>query len=159
MQHQELYRKYKTTYPPVINRWNIVWAILITALIEPFLMLRRNRQANLTGNFYWHQVEYFLLIAMPFVLILFWIYWREAIKRKRGYCWVGKFKVLDKQQSFFRCYLVLWPNQRHKLVVHRSLFNKTRVGDFIIVRRDALGQVEEFRHVYNVLARVATKLD
>lgn len=155
MKHQEFYRKYKTTYSTTVNQWNIPVAIAVAALIEPFLMYRRSKQVAFSFHFYWQQLEYFTLFALPFGLFLIWVYWKESEKKALGYCWVGKFRVIDKKSSWLNCYLILAPNETHKLKVNRDLFNKTQIGDSVVVRRDALGGIDEVKRITNVLSRVS----
>jgi hypothetical protein len=47
-----------------------------------------------------------------------------------------------------------------KLKVQRRLFETTRIGNFVLVRRDALGKIEEIRRINNrskQLARAGIK--
>ena len=84
------------------------------------------------------------MVAVPFVSLLFWLNWRETIKRKRAYNWVGKFEVIKKRSSFVFRYLQIAPGDS-KLKVDRGFFDSIRIGDFIVVRRDSLGHLEEIR--------------
>jgi hypothetical protein len=153
MKHQEYYRKYKTTYPPTLDIFNVIWAIIVAALVEPFLVLSKVKKMNFSIQAYLEQLEYFLFFAFPVGLFLAYVHWKESVKRQRGFCWVGKFQVVDKKLSRLSCHLILTPDNKHKLKVDRRLFDKTRIGDFIIIRRDALGGIGEVRRVNNLLSR------
>jgi hypothetical protein len=155
MKHQEYYRKYKTTYPPSIHGWNIVWAIAVAALVEPLLVLSKVKRMDFSFHYYLEQLEYFMWFAIPAGLFLAHVYKKESMKRNKGYYWLGKFEVIGKQSSLLSDYLQLAPGRGHKLKVERSLFDKTKIGDFIVIRRDALGGLDEVRRVNNLLARVA----
>jgi len=154
MKHQEFYRKYKASYPPMISPWNIVLIMVVAALAVPFFVYRNAKFVNFSLADYLKQIEYFMFIGLPLGLFLFWTNWRESVKRSKRYCWVGKFKVVGKQSSFLSCYLNLSPGDSNKLKVDRSLFNKTNVGDFILIRRDALGDIDEVRRVKDVVNRL-----
>jgi hypothetical protein len=62
--------------------------------------------------------------------------------------------VIGKQTSILSCYLNLSPGEGNSLKVDRSLFNKTQVGDFVLIRRDALGDIDEVRSVKDVVKRL-----
>lgn len=162
MKHHEFYRKYKTSYPPVVNPifyrknwWYIVLMTVVVVLIEPLIMYRRQRSIPFSLEYYVKLIEYLTFIIVPFIAFLYWINRRELIKQSRGYGWVGKFEVIGKQSSFIRKYLLLKPGDGHKLKVQRSLFEKTRIGDFIVIRRDALGNIEEVTKSKNLSRRLA----
>lgn len=161
MRHRELYSKYKVNYPPIQNPlfsrknwWRILLITVMAVLIEPLLMYRHQRSVPFSVDDYLKLSGYFLAIIIPFVAFLFWINWRESIKRNRGYGWVGKFEVVALKSSFLFYYLLLEPDSTNKIRVERSLFEKTRVGDVIQIRRDALGKIEEISKV-NFSSRVA----
>ena len=67
---------------------------------------------------------------------------------------MGKFEVINKKSWFVFHYLQLAPGNS-KLKVERDLFEKIRVGNIILIRRDALGKIEEVRKVKNLSNRVA----
>lgn len=163
MKHPELYVKYKTNYPPLVNPifskknwWRIILITIIAVLIEPFVMYKNHPSVPISFEYYLQLIEYFIIIAVPFVAFLLWINWRELIKRRKGYGWVGKFEVIGKQSSFLFCYLLLMPENDHKLRVDRNFFEKTRVGDFIQVKRDAFENIEEVSRVKNFSNRMAS---
>jgi hypothetical protein len=166
MKYLEFYNKYKTTYPPILNPifskknwWYVVLITVVAVLIEPLLFMSKyQRAAPFSFNYYMQLVEYFLLIAFPFVALLIWVNRRESIKRSRGYDWVGKFEVIKKQSSFVFRYLQLTPGSDNKVRVSKYFFDKTRVGDFILIRRDALGSVKEIRKTKNLSSRLAKRL-
>lgn len=163
MKYHEFYRKYKTRYPPLRNllfsrrNWRSVVLITVVAmLIESLIIYGRQRSVPFDLYNYFKLFEYLSFMAVPFTAFLFWVNWRESIKRSRGYGWVGKFEVIGKRSSFIRWYLLLEPGNHHKLKVDRSLFEKTRIGDFILIRRDVFGNIEEvskFKNLSRGLAR------
>jgi hypothetical protein len=162
MKHTEFYSKHRATYPPIVNPvfsrrnwWRIALITIAAVLIEPLIMYKYNRSSPLSFSYYVKLLEYILFIIVPFVVFLLWINWRESTKRSRGYCWIGKFEVLRKQSTFAFRYLFLSPGDSNKLKVNRSLFQKTRVGDFILIRRDAFGMIEEINKVNNFSSRLA----
>jgi hypothetical protein len=71
---------------------------------------------------------------------------------------VGKFEVVKKRTSFVFRYLLLAPGNGNKIRVNRNFFDKTRVGDFILIRRDALGSVEQINKTKNFSSRLARRL-
>ncbi len=154
MKHQEFYKKYKMSYPPMISPWSIVLIMAVAAVVVPLFMYRNVRTLSFSLSEYLKQVEYFLFIGVPFGFFLFWVNWREAAKRKKRYCWMGKFEVTSKTSSLLFCYLSLVPGKENKLRVDRRLFNKTNIGDYIIIRRDAFGKVDEVKRVNDVLNRL-----
>ncbi len=160
MKRYEFYIKYKSnSLSPSnsifhrINWWHIVLPIFGAVLIGPLAIYARQRSVPSSLGHYLRMVEYCFLIVVPFILFLLWLNWRESIKRNRGYGWIGKFKITNKQSSFAFYYLHLSPGNS-KLKVARSLFDKTRVGYSILIRRDALGNIEEIRKVSNRSSRL-----
>jgi hypothetical protein len=162
MKHEEFYSKYKASGTPAVdlifikrNRWHIVLITIVVVLIGPLIMYRHYRGVPFSLDYYLRVIGYLLCIYVPLIAFLFWSSHQESIKRKRGYSWVGKFEVMAKQTSFVFCYFVLAPGSDHKIKVSRSLFDKIRVGDFIMIRRDALGKIEEVSRVNNLSARLS----
>lgn len=162
MRHPEFYVKYRTNYPPLVNPlftkrnwWRILLITLAAVLIEPLIMYKNLRSVPFSFEYYLQLIEYVSLIAVPFVAFLLWVNWRELIKRKRGYVWVGKFVVVDKQSSLGFFYFYLAPGYHHHIKVNRRLYEKTSLGDFIRVRRDALGTIEEVSKINNVSGRLS----
>lgn len=165
MKHQEFYRKYRTNYSPIINPvfsrsngWRFALITVVGVLVEPFILYGRHRSVPFTFHFYLQRIGYLSMIAIPLVAFLFQINWRELEKRRRGYGWVGKFEVISKRSALVLNYLLLSPGNGHKLKVDRNLFENTRVGDFILIRRDALGNIEEIRR-YKNFSRRLTRAD
>jgi|SRR6478736_6547098 len=166
MKHLEFYSKYKTTYPPIVNPlfskrnwWYVVLIVVAAVLIEPLLFMSKyKRSVPFSFSYYTELIAYFLLIAFPFIGLLIWINRRELEKRSRGYGWIGKFEVIKKSSLFLFRYLLLTPGSGNKIRVSRNLFDKTRVGDFILIRRDALGSVEEISKTKNFSGRLARRL-
>ena len=163
MKHPEFYVKYKTNYPPLVNPifskrnwWRIVLITVVAILIEPLVMYKNQRFIPISFEYYLQLIAYFIIIAVPFVTFLLWVNWRELIKRKKGYGWVGKFEVIGKRSSFLFCYLLLRPDSNHKLRVDRNFFQKTRIGDFIQVKRDVFENIEEISRIKNISNRLAS---
>ncbi len=167
MKQFEFYKKYKTSYPalenPIFTKGNFritIAVVVIGTLLEPLILYRHFRNIPFSFHYYVQQIEYFLIFVVPVMSLIFWAYWREILKRSEGYRWVGKFEVKDKQQSLFNhFYLALSPGNNNKLKVERSLFNKIRVGDSIIVHRDVFGNVEEIKKISSFSSRVAKVRD
>jgi hypothetical protein len=164
MRNTEFYIKYKVSYRPQVspmfsrkNLWLTVLLTLVAALIEPFIVYHRLKTPSFSISHYVQITEFCLAVAVPFVLFLFWLNWREVIKGKRGYNWVGKFKVIKKSASLIFCYLRLAPGNSN-LRVERNLFDNVRVGDVIVIRRDALGAVQEVKKVSNFSSRLNRSL-
>ena len=165
MKNPELYIKYKTNYPPLAssffskrNWWRIALITIVAVLIEPFMIHKNQRSVPFTLDYYLRMIKYFAIIVVPFVAFLFWINWRESIKRNRGYGWIGKFEVIDKQSTFAFCYLLLSPGHNNKLKVKRNLFEKIRTGDFIQIRRDVFGNIEEVSRLDSFSTRLARNI-
>jgi hypothetical protein len=144
------YVKYKTSYPPPVsplfsrkNWWRIALITVAAVLVGPLIMYKYHRSVPFSLDYYLQLTQYFLIFVIPFVAFLLWVNWRQSIKRSRGYGWLGKFEVINKRASFPFCYLQLAPGSSNSLKVNRGLFEKIRVGDFILVRRDAFGNIEE----------------
>ncbi len=161
MKRYEFYAKHKTNYRPAINPvfykrnwWQIVLLTLAAVLIEPFILYKYRRTVPFSLSDYLQVLEYCSLIAVPVISFLLWVNWRESIKQSRGYIWVGKFEVIKKQSSLVFFYLLLAPGNG-KLRVERRLFERTRVGDFILIRRNALGNIEEIKKVNDLSSRLA----
>jgi hypothetical protein len=155
MKHQEFYRKCKARYPPMISPWILLAIMVVASLTVPLFVYRNVRTAPLTLSGYLEQIEYFLFVGVPLGLLLIWANWREAVKRRKGYCWVGKFEVIGKSKSFLTCHLNLFPGEGNRLRVDRGLYHETHIGDCIIIRRDALGGIGEVRRVKDVLNRLS----
>jgi len=160
MKRYEYYSKYKVNYPPTINPvfykknyWQIVWQTLVAVLVEPLIMYKYQRSVAFSFNNYLRLMEYCFLIAVPFIAFFVWLNWRESVKRSRGYGWLGKFEVIKKKSWFVFHYLQLAPGDS-KLKVEGDLFEKIRVGNIILIRRDALGKIEEVRKVNNLSNRL-----
>lgn len=163
MKHHEFYVKYKMNNPPITNSifskrnwWRIVLITVAAVLIEPLvIMYKHQRSVPFSLDYYLELAEYFLLIVVPFVAFLFWANWRESTKRRRGYGWVGKFEVIKKRSLFAFHYLFLAPGSKNKIKVNQHLFERTRVGDFVEIRRDALGGIEAVSRINNFSGRLA----
>jgi len=52
--------------------------------------------------------------------------------------------------------LLLRPDSNHKLRVDRNFFQKTRIGDFIQVKRDVFENIEEISRIKNISNRLAS---
>ena len=163
MKRYEFYNKYKVNYPPTVNPvffkknyWQIVLQTLVAVSIEPLMLYKYRRSIDFSFNSYLGLMEYCFLIAVPFISLFIWLNWRESVKRSRGYGWVGKFQVVNKKSWFVFYYLQLAPGDS-KLKVDRALFEKTRVGNTILIRRDALGSIEDIRKVNNLPNRLTVK--
>jgi hypothetical protein len=161
MKRYEFYTKYKVNYPPSINPvfykknyWQIVWQTLIAVSIEPLMMYKYRSSVDFSFSNYLRLMAYCFLIAAPFISLFVWLNWRESVKRSRGYGWLGKFEVVNKKSWFVFHYLQLAPGNS-TIKVERNLFEKTRVGNIILIRRDALGKIEEIRKVNHLTNRLA----
>ncbi len=161
MKHQEFYNKYKTKYLPLVNPifskrnwWRIILITLSVVLIEPLILYRHQKSNPFSLEYYLQVIPYIVYIVVPLVAFLFWANGRESLKRNRGYRWEGKFEVLNKQSSFLFCFLLLAPGSRNKIKVDRKLFEKVRVGDFVLISRDSLGNIEEVRIVNDFSSRL-----
>ena len=167
MKHLEFYRKYKTSYTPILNPlfskrnwWRISLISFAAMLVGPLILYKNQRSIPLSFGHYLLLMRYFLIIVLPLLSFLIWANWRESLKRTRGYKWIGKFEVINKQTSLAFRYLLLSPGNGNRIKVDRDLFERTRAGDFIVIRRDALGNIEEINKVNNFpkrLARSGTK--
>lgn len=128
-------------------------------LIEPLVIMHKHQRSfPFSFNDYFELAVYFLLIVVPFVAFLFWVNWRETTKRRRGYGWVGKFEVIRKRSLFVFHYLLLSPGSNNKIKVNQQLFERTRVGDFVEVRRDVFGGIETVNRISNFSSRLAPRL-
>jgi hypothetical protein len=154
----EFYRKRRTKYPPVdklsrVEWWQILLIIMGAVLIEPLVVYKKVRHIPFTRSYYVEQIKYFVLLSIPFFLFYLWMNWRETVKRTRGYCWVGRFEVIQKKSSMLSCHLMLAPGKENKLKVNRSFFNKVHEGDIVMIRRDVLGKIERVILVKDFAAR------
>jgi hypothetical protein len=161
MKHLEHYVKYKTTYPPLVsplfskrNWWRMCLITLMAVMIGPLIIYKNQRSVPFSLDYYLKLSQYFLIIVIPFVALLLWINWRESVKRNRGYSWIGKFEVVDKRSILAFCYIQL-ANVNTTLKVKRSLFDKIRIGDYILIRRDSLGNIEEIKKANILITRLA----
>ena len=160
--HQEFYTKYKAKYPTTVNPifskknwWRIVLITVAVALIEPLILYRHQRSIPFSVDYYLQVIPYILYIVVPLVVFLFWANGRESLKRSRGYRWEGKFEVLYKHSSFLFCFLVIAPGCKNKIQVDRKLFEKVRVGDFVLITRNSLGNIEAVRIINDFSGRLA----
>lgn len=148
MRHHAFYTKYKVRDRklPMFskrNAWSIILMTIGIVLCGPVIMYRHYyKSVPFSLTYYKQLISYLLIVYIPLIAFLFWRFRRELLKRSRGYAWVGKFKVAAKRSSFLFFYLMLIPGSDHRIKVNRSLFEKIRVGDFIVVRRDAIGKIE-----------------
>lgn len=161
MKNSDLYTKYNSIYTSIlsskISKGNLrVSALIILAVffIEPLIMYKYHRSIPFTLDYYLRQIKYFSFIIIPLGILLLWTNWREKVKQTRGYSWMGKFQVLDKQTSMLSYYLLLTPGYQNKIKVSRILFNKTRVGDMITINRNALGKVEQIKKLNGIKQRL-----
>jgi hypothetical protein len=116
----------------------------VVVLVEPLMMYKHYwRIMPFSLSYYFHQAKYAFFVAIPVSLFQFLYNWLEGLKHKRGYCWVGKFEVVNKYSLFMFCFLALTPGRDHRVKVDRKLFRKVRVGDSVVIRRDALGKLEK----------------
>lgn len=162
MKDLDLYRKYKTKYgatedqAPYKRSAGLIIAMSVAAtLLGPLLLFKYSKGVAFSTSYYLQHVAFFSLVTLPFAIFLVWSYRRETLKQSSGYRFVGKFEVLDKQSCLTYLYLVLSPGINNKVKVERSLFEKTRIGDFIIILRDALGNVEEIKRVNRFSSRLS----
>lgn len=161
MKLHEFYTKCKISYPALVNPifskknwWQIVFITVFAVMVEPLVLYRQQRLTRFSLDYYVQIAEYFLIMIAPFVGFLIWTNWRESVKRSKGYCWMGKFEVVSKVSSFIANYVVLSPGQ-DKLRVDRKLFEKIKEGDFLQVRRNVFGQLEEVKRINSFSARLA----
>jgi hypothetical protein len=154
MKHVEFYTKYRTSYPAIANpifskgsRWTIFLIAMVAIIVAPLILYNQQRPLPFSLSQYFRLVESFLVFAFPFVALLVWNNWRESAKRSKGYGWVGKFEVINKQSNFVFSYLLLSPGNEHKIKVDRSLFLKTRIGDNILIHRDVFGSLVRISRV------------
>jgi hypothetical protein len=96
-----------------------------------------------------------VVIIVPFVSFLLWTNWRESIVQKKGYGWVGKFEVIGKQSKFAFKFLLLSPGKRNRMKVSLDMFERTRVGEFILIYRDSLGRIEKVNKVKDLSSRLS----
>ena len=156
MKHHEFYTKYKTNYRPIINPvfskrnwWQGALITCVAVLFGPLILYKYQRSISLSFDNYLQLIEYCVLLVVPFAAILFWVNWRESTKQKRGYVWLGKFEVIHKRSLLALCYLQLTPGNI-KIHVSRNLFEKISVGNFILIRRNSLGTIEEIKKIVNL---------
>lgn len=166
MRHHELYTKYKTNYRPIINPifskrnwWQGVLITVFAILIGPLALYRYQRTISLSLGYYLHLIEYCVLMVVPFASILFWVNWRETTKQKRGYVWLGKFEVIHKYSLFFSIFYLRLTPGNIKIKVSRGIFEKISVGNFILIRRNSLGTVEEVKKISNLSKRLSKVKD
>jgi len=162
MKHQEFYVKYKTNYEPLKNPlftkrkwWRVIVIIVFAVLIGPLILYKHQRSHSFTFDYYLKLAKIFLVIIVPIMSFLLWANWRELAKRSKGYGWVGKFKIVGKRSAFAFRYFLLEPGNGNRLAVDRRLFNQVRLGDFILIRRDPFGKIEEINKVSNVSGRLS----
>src|SRR5690349_10661899 len=158
MANLEFYRKRKTKYPPIhkfsqLDWWQIVLVIIAAVLLEPLVTYKKARHVPFTRSYYVEQIKYFVLLSIPLFVYYLWAKWRESIKRAKRYCWIGRFEVIRKKSSLISCYLLLAPGKENKLKVNRNLFNKVHEGDMLLIRRDALGNIERVLLIKDFAAR------
>jgi len=161
MKRYEFYIKYKASRAahekPLLSKrnwWQIALISIIAIVTGPLNVYRRQRSIPVATSNYLRLVEYFSFIIIPLVALLLWSHWREYLRRSRGYNWIGRFEVVNKRSSFLFYYLLLAPGNS-ELKVNRNLFGKTSVGDCVVIRRDALGKIEEISRVDKFSSLVA----
>jgi len=154
MKHLEFYVKHKTHRPTALNEyaqkgwWHNLVITVAVVLIEPLIMYKHYRHViPFSQSYYLHQVKYALWVGVPYSIFRLWSRWRGTEKRRRGYRWVGKFEVISKHSFFLLYFLTLSPGEGNRIRVDGAFFQKVRVGDFIIIRRDALGTLEKVINV------------
>lgn len=123
-------------------------------MIGPVILFK-NQRALPSLDLYLRLIQYFLIMVLPFLSFLLWNNWREITKKRRGYGWIGKFEVINKRASFGFRYLILSPGSKNQIKVNRILFDKTGIGDTILIRRNAFGAIEEVSKVNNFSSRLA----
>jgi hypothetical protein len=161
MKRFEFYTKNKTNYPPIVNPifskknwWRIIFISGIAILIGPLILYKHQRSIPFSFSHYLRLTEFFLIIIVPFIAFLIWTNWRELTKRSEGYNWVGKFEVINKRSTFAFHYFILDPGINNQLKVDKELFDKTRIGDFILIRRDIFGRIEKIDRINNFSNRL-----
>lgn len=162
MKDFEFYSKYKTSYPPIVNPifskgnwWRIVLVTVVAVLIGPLMMYKHQKQVVFSFDYYFRLLGYSLLVFVPFISFLIVANRRALAKRSKGYGWVGKFEVINKHSSFGFHYLLLAPGNHHQIKVDGNLFEKISPGDFVRVRRDALGAIVDISKIKNLSGRLA----
>lgn len=162
MKSLEFYHKHRLKYPSRVNPifskrnlWHLIVIIAAGVLVEPVALYKYNKSIPFTLHYYFQAIKYSLLVAVPFGAFIFWVNWRELKKKSEGYEWVGKFEVVDKKTVLTFCYLHLAPGGKNKIRVHWGLFEKIRIGDFIVIRRDVFGNLEKINKVKNLPSRLA----
>ncbi len=128
------------------NRRQMIVLTVLALLIGPVIILKNHRGIPPSMDNYIRLIGYCCFIALPLFAWILWLQWRESVKLSRGYVWLGKFKVVEKLDAWMNCYFIVEPGQT-KLPVDRDLFQKTNVGNTIIVCRNSLGQLEYIRRV------------
>lgn len=162
MKDEQFYQKRKANYATLVdpifskkNWWRLILITVVAVFVEAFIMYGRQRAVPFSFHYYLRLIEYVAVLVIPFVGFLLWANGRELMKQSRGYVWVGKFEVIGKQRSITGNILILTPGEDHRIGVKRPIYNKVSVGDYVTVRRDALGRVEEVAKVDNFSSQLA----
>lgn len=151
MKNEEFYRKWKVKddffIRPIImksNWWSVVLITLLIISIEPIVMMEYRKLMFISLAEYFNEVLFFSKIIIPVeVLVLWFPRLRHMIVQRRGFDWIGRFEVVGKVTSFRCRYITLSPGHFHRIKADASLYHKTNIGDYLIVRRNVLGDVKE----------------
>ncbi len=140
---------------PANTWWIFILGGFAIISIAPFLPMKYYNPAPMTFDTYITKVIIAGAIVLPIEAALLWFSQiRSEINRRKGYDWIGKFEVLEKKAYLHRFYFRLQPGSSHKIKVSRSLYESTRIGDFILIRRNALGDTKETVRLSGIRHRI-----
>lgn len=162
MKHLELYKMCKAASTHATrsvqstgNLPRTALLLLTVLLVEPLIMYKYYRRVPFSLDYYLHQIGYFSLILIPLGIVLLWTTWRDDYRQRCSYNWIGNFKVRAKYEGLFSCFLLLSPGEENRIKINRRFYYRTRVGDSIIIKRDALGVIKEIKRTGNIKSRLA----
>jgi hypothetical protein len=119
MKNEEFYSKSKSkdkiVIRPIVNKknwWVFVTLTFLAIAIEPIILMKYRKLISLSWQDYFQQVFLIAKFLIPLeVLILWFPQVRQMAIQKKGFDWIGKFEVLDKEISLGFHYLIFISRQ------------------------------------------------
>ncbi|NOT75744.1 MAG: hypothetical protein HOP08_12530 [Cyclobacteriaceae bacterium] len=162
MKNEEYYSKSKPRdkflirpYLTKTNWWIIAVLSLLIIAYGPIQWMKHKGVILFSWDNYFHLVLLAAALIIPLETLVLWFpQIRLILIQKKGFDWIGKFEVIDKEFLLGFHYLVVHPGTAHKLKVDADVYHKIKIGDDLLVRRNALGDVKEAVRVPNMHRRV-----
>lgn len=153
----------KESYRPEIdssNWWIYLLGSVIVIFIGPFFNKYKHAYFEYEMMRIW--ITSALIVIVLNAIFLWFLQIRPYLEKGKGYFFLGKFEIVEKNTKLGKGYLTLNPGNRHLVKVSGAFFKSVQEGDKIIVERNCLGDIRNIKKVSGIRERLkmnANKLE